>query len=291
MTLELARIQSRCETFARKRFDATGHQIGIPAISRWPHNVTSEAEFSTLVTELYKWFHEDWRPEVEYLYEPAGRLGQVTNLLRTFHADVHSLRQAKEHTKTTDKDDRQASRWKREKSAGVEPSDASYWQACAEAIVGECVDALTQLIGVVIAVVADHRETKAWKQWADASAGADVVAHVSVVMGDLGLSFPRRKLDYLVREVTKQWEWRLAKLAPSDDAATELANLASRVLLGEVIKPLPCHYETLLDLLAGHDNVTAALLVAHGLAESVAYTDGEEFAEIFATVWATISDM
>jgi hypothetical protein len=288
MTLQLARIQGRCETFAKKRFDATGHQLNIPKVSGWPETVTSEAEFSTLISEMYKWFHEDWRPEVEYLYGAAERVGQGSHLVRTFHGDVQSLRQAKEHT-NTEKDQKHANWWKREKAGGTAPSDATYWQACAEAIVAECLEALTQLVGVVNAVVSDQHEIKAWRQRADASAGVDVGAQVSVVMGDLGLSFPPSKIDYLIREVTTQWEWRVGKLAPSDDAATELANLVARVLLGEIIKPLPCRYEDVLDVLAAHDNVTAALLVAHGLAESASHSGSEEFVELFEGVWATIS--
>lgn len=288
MTLKLAQIQGRCETLSKKRFDATGHQIKIPTISRWPESVDSEDAFSTLVTEMYKWFHEDWRPEVEYLYGAAERVGQASHLVRTFHGDIKSLRHAKEHT-DSEKDQKHANWWKRDKSGGAAPSDAKYWQLCAEAIIGECFDALTQLVGVVNAVVASQDEIRAWKHRADASAGADVGAQVSVVMGDLGLSFPPWKTEHLIRQAETQWEWRVGKLAPSDDAATELANLVARVLLGEVIKPLPCHYEDVLDVLAAYDNVTAALLVAHGLAESASYSDGDEFVQLFETVWATIS--
>lgn len=252
-------------TLAQARLLATGSPP-----STEPPNLSpccgSQAEFDALVMGYYAFFNDSLAQEVAFLDGLAPN-PQVKALRQL----IYNLRTSIAHGDNP-KAEEAAARWRRQYQS---PQDA------ADALAAELMQVLVILSGIAVAAARNPGHTARWQELLS----VDVGTIFSAVAADLGLSFTEGNRMRMVRLV----EGRLKNRQGRGDRRLLVADYCAQQITADR-RPLPVPYDQILDALGliGKAQASAAILVAHSVAEISPRLNGEAFVARVEEAWRAL---
>lgn len=277
MSDKRARILRLAEKVSAIREKATGTALTVPDPTTW-----SASDFDALVSDIYMWLYEEWGSEILYLARNAPLLGNEASAVRQFRSTLSDLRTSRQHSDVS-KADRSAQRWMRETIGRSRPRDQDDLNNACAALVGECERALESLVGLAKSVDADAAARDLWRDMVVSEAALSEADMVAIVLGDLGVSLSAGTHEYLVRRAKGDWKYRRQSLTATDNVGQAIEHVVERLLVGHLIEALPSSYNDVVEavgLEAGDRRVVGLLLLAHGAAALLDYSDGNEFLDL-----------
>ncbi|WP_372665837.1 hypothetical protein [Amycolatopsis kentuckyensis] len=243
-----------------------------------PESIDNLATFKALVSQVYMQWHEKWGVDVGFL---LGTAHQVAPLARTFWATLKDIRTAHQHS-TNKPAVRALSEWQYEACGARSPTKPNEWALCAEKLIAQLVDALSDLADVAMIVQQRESDRRAWRQRSAESVRSAVVR----VAADLGLQLSAGSIDYYKRQV--EGRWRTYRIPRGKTIRSELDSLVERSLMAQSPR-LPCgHLEILQELgVIGSSAAFAGIQLAHAVA-AVSRTRGDAFLKLVVATWASV---
>jgi hypothetical protein len=274
---EVKEFKRSCRELSQHRRICTGEELNISIIEAWPRQVRSNAEFGALVSKAYILWRENWRLDVAFLLG----LHRPDRPARDFNQLIYDLRTAKEHADNTDAAARWDA-WTKAACSGNDPVTDDDWAACGRALMVELNAAIGCLCKLAVACQRDGSLRQAWQ----AKVGESVLAVVSSVADDLGMSLRPDQLNYHVRVVENRWKRH--HLRRGQTAVKVLVSLAERSLVTDM-DGRPCDHQQILDELGllGTADAIAVLRLAHAVAE-ISGTSGETYLRLVESTWTAL---
>lgn len=246
MSSELSRLQAAVSGLSSQKLLATG--VRLEAL---PAQALGEVwnDFDRLVQEIYKWYMEDIRADVNFLFSEANSTERVVL------AGIQQLVMDQRHvTAHRYKDAPRAHRWRSDHQAGGAGNSAlriAFLDDLTRAVT--CLSAIAQRVA---------RASSLALPWRDLLADTPI-GLVSSVCADLGLRPNPQHLNYLVRQYEQH---PMLKRNPDGPSRR---NLAEAVVTGRELVRISVPYRELLDAagLIAHQEARSFLLLAHSLEE------------------------
>ncbi|WP_125731799.1 hypothetical protein [Amycolatopsis sp. WAC 04197] len=256
----------------------TGEPLEPLSRAEIPKTVLSLADFRTLVSEVYKCWHEQWGQDVAFLLTTTRA---ATPKTQDFKARFQKIRTAHEHS-TNAGAVRVLQNWYYEACGTRTPQDPNEWAICARKLILQLTNAITELADAAMSISQSENQRNAWQQHSATSVRA-VVVRIAI---DLGLSLRESAIGYHTRQVENQLRWY--RSPKRQNASAELDSLVERSLMSQS-PALPCDHMTILRELEviGSRSAFAGIQLAHAVA-AVSHTRGDAFLKLVAASWASI---
>lgn len=276
MQSEITDFRNRCLVLSIHRSVCVGEQLDMSFLESWPAEVSSSADFATLVSAAYRMWRESWKLDIGFLLgnRRDGAAYECDQL-------IYTLRTAAQHTDNRAAEER-SQRWLTLACAGRNPNTADDWHRCGTLLM-KTINAGMDVLNQTAATV--RRDQTSVADW-QAKVGESPEAAITKVAADLGLRLSMRQRGDHTRRIASQWKYYT--LRPDEAAVDALADLAERALVSRM-EPLPCDYLDVLDELRvlGSADAVSALHLAHAVAE-ITGASGEDFLKRLGATWTSL---
>jgi hypothetical protein len=274
---ELDEFERHCIALSQHKKACTGEPLLVPKRSQWTSLIQSEADFSSIVSDVYKLWRETWKLDVGFLIDAKGD----STTARDFGRLIYQLRTADQHTDNAEATARRAE-WTTDACGGHSPTSQGDWAACGRALLV----ILTAAVASLSALAAANRLQPAFRQAWQAKFSESISAVVTRVAADLKLHLSQPNRQHHERQVERKWS--RYRLRQGETAAQAMASFAECSLVSE-IRQLPCDYLDILDELhvLGKTDAVVALRLAHSVAE-ISLTTGDTYIKLVASTWTML---